>query len=172
MLFYPQTTWAKTNEHQNSIWPETSYCDLLQLTCELTCRSLQFLMESLNLNLSHSLFGLYKIIISSVAEKIGYIIELPSHTRSEWQSWVLNPTQHPLGREKRWGGWESVLTKSQDLGLQSGPTLLLIQLPVTLLCCFRKLGHRRAFCGSVCCPSGDHSCATYAFPDLFTFFYW
>lgn len=120
-------------------------------------------MESLNLNLSHSLFGLYKIIISSVAEKIGYIIELPSHTRSEWQSWVLNPTQHPLGREKRWGGWESVLTKSQDLGLQSGPTLLLIQLPVTLLCCFRKLGHRRAFCGSVCCLSGDHSCAPMPF---------
>lgn len=101
--FYPKTTWTKTNENQNSIWPETSYCDLLQLTCELICRNLQFLMESLNLNLSHFLFGLYKIIISSVAEKIGYIIELPSHTLSEWQSWVLNPAQHPLGREKRWG---------------------------------------------------------------------
>lgn len=131
-------------------------------------------MESLNLNLSHFLFGLYKIISSSVAEKIGYIIELPSHTLSEWQSWVLNPAQHPLGREKRWGGWESVLTKGPDLGLQSGPTLL-IQLPVALLCCLcciRKLGHRRAFLGPVCCLSGGHSCASCAFPDLSTFFHW
>lgn len=29
----------------------------------------------------------------------------------------FEPNSAPLGREKRWGGWESVLTKGQDLSL-------------------------------------------------------
>lgn len=82
--------------------PKTSHHALLKLTCELNCHSPQFLNWVTEFETpSHFLFGLYKIIISFVDEKIGYIIELPSHTCSEsrpefWtnQSW--------LGREERW----------------------------------------------------------------------
>lgn len=131
-------------------------------------------MESLNLNLSHLLFGLYKIIISSVAGKIGYIIELPSRTCSRVAKLSFEPYSAPLGREEV-GRMGERAHKGPRPQSAVGSTLLLIQLPGALLCCLCciwKLGHRRAFWGSVCCLSGDHTCATYAFPDLFTLFYW